>query len=128
MNQNSLLSILLTGSIVCIISCLMFGLAFISFSRVRSIRFYSCNSTFLFDCAFVFCSNYCIRFSCMRSRSVSSSIRFFNASTCSTAFLFFSWLSLALSRFLRTHWHFLQLQRSSPLNGHLLKSLVISDA
>jgi hypothetical protein len=42
-------------------------------------------------------------------------MRSLQPSSWSNALLFFSWLILALSLFLRTHWHFLQLQRSSPL-------------
>jgi hypothetical protein len=127
-DQNSLLSILLTGSMVCIISCLMLGLDFISFSRLFSIKFSSCSSKLRLACAFAFCYNSPMRFCCSWSCCSSYVMRLVSVSTCSTAFLFFYWLSLALSLFLRTHWHFLQLHRSSPLKGHLLNSLVISEA
>jgi len=45
---QSLLSILLTGSMVCIMCCLIFGFAFISFSKLFSMRFYYYSSKLRF--------------------------------------------------------------------------------
>ena len=122
---QSLLSILLTGSIVCIMCCLIFGFAFISLSKLFSIRFYYYSSKLRFTNFLYLLSQSLIFFDWMRSLSSSYAILFLKAYSCSTAFLFFYWLSFALSLFLLTHWHFLQLQRSSPLNGHLLNNFVI---
>ena len=122
---QSLLRILLTGQIVCIMCCLIFGLAFISFSKLLSIRFYYYSSKLRFANFLYLLSHSLIFFDRTRSLSSSQTILFLKAYNCYTAFLFFYWLSLALSLFLLTHWHFLQLQRSSPLKGHLLNNLVI---